>query len=359
MTTTTIAQQRLYLQRITSSEFGKPVEVVQWLGALQAQDYASAAWTIGLRIPGATAATVEEAIAERAIVRTWLLRGTLHIVTAADLRWMRSLLAPSLLARFAPFHRQLGLDDEIVAKSYAAITQALEGDRQLTRIELLAALARSSIEAMEGMRASNLINRAALDGLICLGPMRGKQPVFVLLDEWLPAAAPLAREEALAALALRYFGSHGPATLQDFAWWTGLPMADARAGYEAVKAQLLEERNGEKSYWRAGATPPMHVDAPSTHLLPGFDEYVLGYSDRSDIMEREQEKLISGVNAVFAYTMILDGRVAGTWKRTLRKSTVEITLAPFAPLPSEGRQGFAAAARRYGEFLELSPVLKD
>jgi Winged helix DNA-binding domain len=352
----TIAQQRLAAQRITQPDFDTAAAVAQWLGALQAQDYTSGAWTIGLRLPSATMATIEQAIAARTIVRTWLLRGTLHMVAAADLKWMLTLLAPTVLARNATFYRQLGLDATLVSKGYAAITEALQGGTLLTRQELLAALAQAGL-VIEGMPASNLLNRAALDGLICLGTMRGKQPTFALLDEWVPHTIHYARDEALAALALRYFTSHGPATLRDFAWWTGLLMEDARAGFEAVKLHLVEETVAGKSLWRAPTAAHTRLDTSRTDLLPGFDEFVLGYADRSDILTPEQEKMITGVNAIFAYTMVLDGRVVGTWKRTVRRHTVEITFAPFAPLPADTLQAFIATAQRYAEFLGVETVI--
>lgn len=352
MTKPTIAQQRLYYQRISYSTFQTLAEVVQWLGALQAQDYASAQWTIGLRLPGATPTAIEQAIAAKEIVRTWLHRGTLHIVSAADLKWMRTLLAPTLLARYAPNYRQFELDEITVAKSYEGITQALQGGQQRTRKDLLAALAHAGVP-LEGQRASVMLNRAALDGVLCLATMSGKQPTFALLDEWLPTGVIYTRDEALAQLALRYFTSHGPTTLADFAWWTGLLMADARAGLEAIKSQLYEEKTAGKSYWRAPTAPPQPDPSPSAYLLPGFDEFFLGYSDRSDFVQPEQEKVISGVNAVFAYTMVLDGQVIGTWKRTFRRGAVEIALSPFTPLPASTLEAFAAPAQRYGEFLGM------
>jgi hypothetical protein len=357
MSVPTIAQQRLYHQRISHSTFQTPVEVVQWLGAIQAQDYASAEWTIGVRLPNATPAHIEEAIAERAIVRTWLLRGTLHMVAAADLKWMRTLLAPALIARFAPHYRQLGIDDAFLSSCYAGISEVLEGGQQFTRKELVSTLEQRGIN-LEGERAGVMLNRAALDGLLCLGPAKGKQPSFVLLDEWIATEQKYGREEALSELALRYFTSHGPTTVADFAWWTGLTMPDAKVGFEAIKAQLIEEKVQDKSYWRSPTsamvrTPTQQESAPSIYLLPGFDEFVLGYSDRSDFLEAQHRKAIWGVNAVFAYTMLLDGQIVGTWKRTFRKGGIEITLSPFAPLSPATLQAFTLAAQPYGEFYAL------
>jgi len=302
----------------------------------------------------ANPALIQQAIAERTIVRTWLLRGTLHIVTGADIKWMLALLAPGLIAHYERFYRQLGLDDELRSKSYDAMTQALQGGQQLTRKELVTVLKGASI-ILNAMQIANLLNGAALDGLLCLGIMQGKQPTYTLLDEWLPQAANLSRDEALAKLALRYFTSHGPATLHDFAWWAGLPVKDARSGLEAVKAQLVEEQREGKSYWLSPSFSP--IEHSSVHLLPGFDEFVLGYSDRSDFLQVEHQLNITGLNAVFAYTMVWEGQVVGTWKRTFRKGVVEISLSPFAPLSPEIMEAFAAKAQQYGRFHEMRVII--
>lgn len=353
---TTIAQQRINHQRIAYQHFQTPGEVVQWLGALQAQDYASAEWTIGLRMAKASPALIQQAIAEKSIVRTWLLRGTLHIVTAADLRWMLALLAPGLIAHYDRNYRLMGLDDEVRSKSYAALVEALHGGQQLTRKELVTALDGSGV-VMNAMQISNLLNRAALDGLICLGVMQGKQQSYTLLDEWLPQHPNLVRDEALSEFAMRYFTSHGPATLHDFAWWTGLAMKDARAGLEAVKTQLVEDKREGKSYWLSPSSIPIAETSHSLYLLPGFDEFVLGYSDRSDLLQAEHYQKITGLNAIFAYTMVWDGQVVGTWKRSFRKGVVEVTFSPFAPLPPEIMQAFATKAQHYGDFYEVRALV--
>lgn len=377
-----VALQRLHAQHVTRTEFRNPHEVVQWLGAIQAQDYASAAWSVGVRLPGATQSAIEQAIAERTIIRTWALRGTLHLVSAADIKWLLALLSPKLLTRFAPLYREAGLDESTVTQSYEAIASALEGGKQLTRAELFADLAQVGL-SMEGRRGSLLLNRAGYEGLICLGAKCGKQDTYTLLDEWmsdkwltekrgregsvpdgkLPTAKSLTRDEALAEFALRYFTSHGPATVHDFAWWTGLSLADARAGLEAVKSQLVEETIEDRSYWRSPrmlqSHPPEQESSARAYLLPGFDEMILGYTDRSASLDPSHTKRVVGVNGIFAYTMILDGRVVGTWKRIFRKSAVHITMRPFHPLPAETTPTFAAAAEHYAAFLGLPLVLAN
>src|SRR5215213_6614289 len=231
MKTSEVARLRLHNQGIAVSRFKNPADVVRWFGAVQAQDYLGSLWALGLRLPGAREAEVERAVADRSIIRTWPLRGTLHFVAAEDVHWMLELSGARTVARAASRYRQLGLDEATFAKSRRVIVRALEGGGRLTRPELAAALERSGI-ATDGQRLIHLLNRSALEGLTCYAARRGKQFTFALLDEWAPSGKSLTRDEALAELAGRYFESHGPSTLQDFVWGSGLTSVDARAGLE-------------------------------------------------------------------------------------------------------------------------------
>lgn len=363
MTRTTISRHRVHAQHISRPQFLHAGEVVFWLGAIQAQDQASAEWSIGVRAPGMIQAAVEQAIAERAIVRTWALRSTLHLVSASDVHWLLELLAPSLRTRFAPIYRELELDDETLLKSYTILTKAMQGGKQLIRKEISAAFEQAAMP-MELRRLRIVLNRAAIDKIICLGVKRGKQESYTLLDEWIPSTnagtRKLARDEALAELALRYFSSHGPATLQDFAWWTGLSVTDARAALAMAAPQLAEEKIEGRSYWYSPATlSDFGTQKPGTgaYLLPGFDELILGYTDRTASLDATHTKAVIGVNGIFAYTMVWDGQVVGTWKRSFNKGSVVVALSPFTPLPPAAAAEFAGAAQRYADFLGMPLVL--
>jgi hypothetical protein len=324
------------------------------LGALQAQDYPGAKWSLGLRCrPGITEADVERAIADRQIVRTWPMRGTLHFVAAADVRWMLELLTPRVLAGSAARQQHLGLDDAVFARCKDAFAGALQGGKQLTRAEMYQTLERAGISTAE-QRGYHLLWRTAQEGLICFGSHAGKQPTFALLDEWVPGTKRLERGEALAALALRYFTGHGPATLQDLCWWSGLSAADARVGLEAVKAHLMQETVDGKTYWLADSLPVSGDGVPRVHLLPGFDEYLLGYRDRSSALDpMHATKIVPGNNGMFMPTLVSDGRVVGTWKRTLKKRSLTATALPFDALRVDEEDAFADAAQRYGRFLAM------
>src|SRR5262245_302167 len=212
-----IARTRLRNQRLIGKPFATPEEVVGWLGAVQAQDYAGAKWAVAQRTAGCSDADVEQACRDGRILRTHVLRPTWHLVLPEDIRWMLALSAPRIRAAMAFYDRRLGLTDAVCARSAAALAAALRGGNHLTRGELARVLAAAGIPAA-GQRLGHLMVRAEIDGVICSGATRGKQSTYALLDERAPAAKPRGRDDALAELAGRYFASHGPALPQDFAW---------------------------------------------------------------------------------------------------------------------------------------------
>ncbi len=351
MTSSDIAQQRLYNQYIARATFEQPGDVVAWLGAVQAQDYLGALWAVGLRMRKAVEADIERALADKTIIRTWPMRGTLHFVAAADVRWMLELLTPRIVAGSSQrLHRQYGLDEAVFTRSKELFAGEMQGGRQLTRNAMYKALEAGGI-SIAGGRGLHILGRLAQDGFICFGAREGKQQTFALLDEWAPAAKPMARDEALAELANRYFTSRGPATLQDFAWWSGLTMADAKSGLELAKRRLVQEISGGQTYWLASSMPTTKDASPAAYLLPAYDEYTVAYKDRSAVLNPEYTKRVSSGNGIIYPTIVVDGLVVGTWKRTLRKDTIVITPSPFAKLKRAETRAFAGAARRYGEFL--------
>lgn len=350
MITEDIARWRLVNQQIARPTLATPSDVVAWLGAVQAQDYLGALWAVGLRTPGASEATVEQAIAERTIVRTWPMRGTLHFVAPADVRWMLELLTPRVVQGSQGRLRQLGLDAQIIAASAEVVARALAGGRQLTRAELYAALEQAGIAA-GNQRGIHILGQLAHQQLICFGPRVGKQPTFTLLDEWVPRAARLPRDEALATLALRYFTSHGPATLQDFMWWAGLSTADARAGLGAAGALLAHTLVGGQAYYFAHE-PAALPDAGQAFLLPPFDELLLGYRDRSAALDPQFTNLVNpGSNGIFNPIVVIDGRVQGTWRRTFKRGAVAMAFSPFRSFSAAQHGALTTAAAGYGAFV--------
>lgn len=348
-----IASQRLYNQHIAGEKFQQPEDVVRWMGALQAQEYSHALWAIGLRTQSTTVEGIEQAIADRKILRTWPMRGTLHFIPAEDAKWMLQLSPVRLLAGDKRRQQQLEIDEHILQRTQQLFRDALAGGKRFTRSRMMELLAGAGISP-KGQRGYHLLWYMAQTGLICLGPMENNEQTFVLLDEWVPHARKLSREEGLAELARRYFTSHGPATLHDFAWWAGIALTDARAGIEAARAVLQMEKRDEQIYWMAPVVSGPNADEfPSVYLLPGFDEYLLGYKDRSAVLAAEHAgKIVPGNNGIFFPIIVVNGLVTGTWKRARGKQGLDIVLQPFVSL-GEAEERIAEVARTYGDFLSL------
>ena len=354
---TDIAHQRLFNQRIAGEKFQQPEEVVRWMGALQAQDYQQALWAIGLRMQSPARAAVEQAIEERKIVRTWPMRGTLHFVPAEDAQWMLKLGATRALASSKRRREQLELDEATIERARQLFENALQGGKRLTRQDMMQVLEGGGIRT-EGQRGYHVLGYLAQTGVLCLGPMEDKQQTFVLLDEWVPHARQVSREEALAVFAERYFRSHGPATIQDFARWAGITLTDARAGLEAARAGLISEKIAGQMYWMAAGQHEHSVS--SVYLLPGFDEYLLGYKDRSAVLAEEHApKIVPGGNGIFLPMLVAAGQVVGTWKRTLGKKALNVVFVPFTSLGDAEARAAIEAAKTYSDFLGLSLVLRS
>ena len=325
---------------------------MSWLGAVQSQDYFGAKWALASRMRRATSAGIERAFAEGRILRTHVMRPTWHFVTPADIRWILALTAPRLRAATAPSDRRLGLDARVIARSNRAIAAALRGGRQLTRQELRHVLQRSGVAADGAQRLAHLMFHAELDGVICSGALRGKQFTYALLDERVAETCVRPRDEALGELTRRYFTSHGPAQVQDFAWWSGLTMADARTGLEMVQRHLASETIDRKTYWSLSAMPPAAASARTVHLLPAYDEYLIAYRDRSAAFDPARRKPVERRDP-FDPVIVVDGQVVGHWTRTLRRETVTITLGLPGRLKSAESRLVNEEARRFGAFLGL------
>ena len=347
-----IAHQRLLNQHLAAAPFEKPAEVVDWLVAVQAQDYAGAKWALGLRLKHAHDADLDRAFNAGSILRTHVMRPTWHFVTPNDIRWLLALTAPRVHAASASRYRALELDDATLKRCHKVLIKTLRGGRHLTREELGAALETAGITEAKGQRLAYLVMHAELEGVICSGPRRGKQFTYALLEERVALARRLTRAEALATLAQRYFASHGPATVQDFAKWSGLTSADAKRGLQAVQDQLRHETLNDAEYWFESLTAAAPQPSPTAYLLSVFDEYLIGYHDRGSIAAPDiTAKLFTLGNALTA-VVIVDGQIVGSWRRTLAKEAATIEISPFRRLTKAEQHAVAAAAQRYGEFLE-------
>ncbi|HEX5655737.1 MAG TPA: winged helix DNA-binding domain-containing protein [Polyangiales bacterium] len=347
-----LGRQRLMNLHVASSRCVTAAEAVGALGAMQAQDYQGALWAIGLRVPGSKLADVERAVEERTIVRSWPMRGTLHFVAAADLRWLLDLLAARVTKAVVRRQAQLELDAPTLRKVDKLLTRELAG-KTLTRDALRDAFTRAKISPDNG-RLYHCLLHFALEQRICFAVPEGKQPTFALLDEWLPKVVRLSQDEALATLAARYFISHGPATQQDLMRWAMLTAAEAKRGIAAAEGIVRLDVEGRR-YWTGDAQVVPSAATRGTFLLPGFDEYILGYRDRDAILDAEHKhKIVPGANGVFRPTIVHGGQVLGTWKADASKKAVKLTPTGFATFTTAHQRAFASAAKGYAKFLGKS-----
>ncbi|NUP13956.1 MAG: winged helix DNA-binding domain-containing protein [Polyangiaceae bacterium] len=330
-------------------QLGRPrpdaTAVVRTFCAVQAQDYRASLWGIGLRVSGAQESDVERALETRSIVRTWPMRGTLHFVAADDVRWMLRLMTSRVLSGAAARYRELELDDRVFARARAVVEKRLSGDRRLTRPELFEVLDQAGIETAN-QRGVHILSFLSMTAVLCIGPHRGKQPTVALLDEWVPQSRSLDEEEALGEVAHRYFESHGPATEQDLAWWTGLPLGMVRRGIDVARAHL--EQRGDYLVDRRSAA---EATSERVHLLPPFDEYTVAYKDRSAFLDPEHaERTRFGIMSPVA---VIDGRIAGVWSRATKKDRVSLLIETFEPVTKRLRSEIERCAARYGQFLGM------
>jgi winged helix DNA-binding protein len=358
MTTLDIVQQRLHNQHLLGAPFARPDEVVQWFGAIQAQEYPGATWGIAQRMDGLTQAAIDQAYADGAILRTHAMRPTWHFLTPADIRWLLTLTSPRVHAMNASYYRKLELDATVLARSATVLTNALQGGKHLTRTELAAALEQAGIirASDERLRLTYLVMHAELEGLICSGAMRGKQHTYALLDERVPAARALEREEALAELTRRFFTSHGPATIKDCAWWSGLAPSDVRRGLELNKPQLEMAHVDGQVYWVGSDIRTAPAVSPIAHLLPAYDEYTIAYKEHNAILHLDYRELVV---AAFGIVIVIDGQIVGAWKRGIEKHRVLLTLEPFRALSEAEQQALNLVVQRYQAFLGKPIILAE
>jgi hypothetical protein len=330
-----------------------PAEVVRWMLAMQGQDFPGVKWSVGLRSPGSTDAAIEAALASGEIVRSWPMRGTLHLVAPEDLGWMLAIGRPRMATTTATRRANLGITDRDLGIVTDTARQRLAGGGITRRDDLLAAFESAGVPTT-GQRGYHLLFHLALHGVLVFGPVDGKHQTFALLDEWVTAPRALEADEALAEFAGRYFRSHGPATDRDFAWWANITLGDARKGI-ALAGLESREFDSVTHYFSPGLEP-----APEfAHVLPGFDEYLLGYQNRSGVLAAEySNRIVPGNNGIFLPTLVLEGQVVGTWRRTQRAARVDIELLPFTSIAQRGRIRLERAFDRFAEFIGKPVVLR-
>jgi hypothetical protein len=345
-----------------------PEEVLESMGAIQAQDYTASLWAIGLRCKeGTTIKDIERAINERKIARTWLMRGTIHFAASKDIHWMLKLFAPRLLHTAMMRDQHLGLSNNTVEKTKMLFYNSLKKEKQLTRKEMYKVLEKAGIPSKNNL-GYHMLYRAAWDGLICFGPYLGKEQTFVLMDDHIKERHALSAEQANAELAKRYFQSHGPATIKDYVWWSGLTVKDAKAGIEKAESVIKEEVINGKIYYMPKKIPKLN-NTQSVHLLPAFDEYLVSYADREAMLGNPQmQRALNGTlntgkvsiihsNGTFVPVIVVDGEVVGTWSRKIIKEKLTITLKQYVKLDNVQLREAKEEAKKYGNFFGLETTV--
>ena len=349
MNTTDISTLRLHNQQVAATKFKSAKELVGWMGAMQAQDCNQAKWAIGARLTHLTEEQIESAFNQGEILRTHLMRPTWHFVSADDIYWLLEHTAKQIKSTTKSRNRDLGLTESDLQKSKEVFIKSLEGNRSLTREELSDQLNSAGINTYE-QRLPHILMEAEIDGIICSGGIRAKKQTYALLAERVPVKKNLSKDEALALLAKKYFTSHGPATLPDFVWWSGLPIAEARKALEMNKSTLISETINNETYWLIESVAQATSLSDSVYLLPAFDEYLISYKDRSSaITLKNHSKAISN-NGIFRPVVVVNGQISGLWKRTIKKDTVLIELDHFRPHSKKEIGLIEKAAEMFGHF---------
>ncbi len=357
-----IVQHRLVNQNITTTNLLKPEEMITFLGAMQAQEFSQAKWAIGLRLPHLIEADIEKDFIDGKIIRTHILRPTWHFVSPQDIRWMLSLSASCLKAVNAFMYRKMELDNKIFKKTNNILGKALEGGKQLTRSQLASELQQKKITA-EGTRLSCIMMQAELDGIICSGAKIGKQFTYALLDERVAPSKPMKTDEALAELTKKYYNSRGPATLKDFATWSGLNITQVKKGLSMVINDFKHTKIENTDYY----FPSIHSNnilskgissKQNVHLLPIYDEYIMGYKDRS-FHFTSKYKINPTSSYTFDNTIMINGQIAGIWRRTIHKNSIDLEYNLFRPLSNTGKKEFVLAVDHYSKFMGFPVNIKQ
>lgn len=351
MTLADISNLRLINQQIADNKFKNPGDVVNWMGAMQAQDLGMAKWAVGLRIPISSEKIIEEAINEAEIIRTHLFRPTWHFVSPDDIYQLLELTRPQIKSTMSYGDKHFGLTKSVCSKSNKVIEKSLTRQKQLTREEIKAEIEKAGIDTGSN-RLSHLLFRAELEEIICSGKVIGNKQTYALLSERVPNKKIFIKEETLGLLAKKYFTSHSPATIKDFIWWSGLSVTDAKAGLETVKSDLFSETINSETYWFHNNSKDINQLNNSTFLLPAFDEFLISYRDRSAALLVGQNKNTISSNGIFRPVIVINGKVRGIWKRIIKKDKVIIEFELFDRLNSNQKKSIERSAHKYTGFLE-------
>lgn len=346
-----IVKERLANQGLGYYRFENPLEVVKWFGAIQAQEYPGGSWGIGLRLKDSTMGEVEKAIEQRKIIRTWPMRGTLHFVPAEDAKWMLELMALRVIRKYTSYYHKLGLNDEIFEKSSKIITRELKG-KQMTRKEIYSVLEKNGVDSKKS-KGLFILGYLSQKAVVCLASHRGKQPTFALFDEWIKNSKKLDKGESLMEITKRYFQSHGPATIHDCMWWSGLTATEIKEGLSQLSDIKSIDIEGKK-YWFFHNVKKIEMKSYA-HFLPAYDEFLIAYKDRTaSLRDEDKKKIFSNKNLIFSSALIVDGKAIGMWKPIRKKNIVEIKIHFFTEVTKAEKELINVEVEKFGKFFGMS-----
>ena len=341
---------RLYKQQIIGSKFRSPKEIVGWMGAIQAQDFGMSKWAVGVRLSGATEQRVALAIDEGDIIRTHLMRPTWHLTSSEDIYWMLELTVPQIKAVMKFRDKVLELDPAIYEKTNFIIANALQGGKHLSREELTLELEMANIPT-DYNKVTHFFMRAEIDELVCSGKTINNKSTFALLSERVPQVIRFSREESASKLALSYFLSHGPATLQDFIWWSGLPISLSRQALESIKSKLVSEKIENQTFWFPDSLSIPAPDKNTVFLLPAYDEFTISYRDRTASLALDMHRKAISSNGIFRPIVVINGEVGGLWRKSTQKDKIRVEVNLFQPVSNSIKEQIEAGAAQYGRYL--------
>lgn len=340
---------RLYNQLLLTHDIIKPHEIVSWMGAMQSQALDMAKWAIGTRLENRNVKDIDEALNTGEIIRTHILRPTWHFVSAEDIHWMFDLSNPRLKPIYRSYAKTFGADESLIYHVVPLLEKVLVGGKHLTKQEIGDALSEQDIKLDEG-HLQLTISYAEMEGIIVNGRQKGNKQTFTLFEEWVPRKKTICKEEALECLVRRFFTSHGPATIHDFIWWSGLTATECRQAIEMIRADFICETINGRDFWMRNDTKSPSVDKDFALLLPPFDEFVVSYKNRSEIIEEAHYAKVMTKNGLFSPTIMLNGEIIGSWKKVSQKGSSRIELSFFEKTPKKKQDLFKSEIKRLEYF---------
>ena len=342
---------RTQSQQLATPLFEKPKELVAWMGAIQAQDYNMSKWAIGVRLQGAKLSDIENALQKGEILRTHVMRPTWHLVAAEDIRWMLQLSKERIKSSSKSRDADLGITEKIFSRVLDIIGKILAGNNHLTRQEIALKLNEYGIKTDCALMI-HYMQRAEVEGLVCSGIDKGTKQTYALIDERaLPTAQPT-KEETLAKLATNYFQSHSPASLQDFAWWSGLSAANCKYAVNLITKDI---DTNKFSTFGGLITHNLYKSETKNisqiHFLPTFDEYLISYKDRTHVIDLQHQPKAFTKNGTFYPIIMCDGKIVGAWSKIVKKGRVEVNPVFFENDFKPNKTQLEKAKNRYIEFV--------